>query len=102
MNWRKVQISRLLLVVCALVLLPAMIGSFSSCMLCDSDPCCDDSDCADIPCCYACAFCATSSLLAPATPALDACGYIADGHFSSIPQEPLRDLYRPPRSSVRA
>jgi len=101
MMWRKLQSNRWLLVG-ALVLLPALIGSFAACMLCDSDLCCDDSGCTDGGCCCACAFYATSAHLSPQTSVMNASGYITHGYLNPAPQETLRDLYRPPRIFSRA
>lgn len=101
MMWRKLQSNRWLLV-SALVLLPALIVSFAACVLCDSDFCCDDSECSDVTCYCACAFYAISVDLAQQSPVMNANGFVTHGHLIPAPQEPLRDLYRPPRNFLRA
>jgi len=98
--WRRLQSNRWLLV-SALLLLPALIVSFAACVLCDSDLCRDDSDCTDIACYCACAFSATSTVIAPPTPVMNASGFVELGHPSPALQESLRDLYRPPRPHSR-
>ena len=101
MMWRRLQSDRWRLL-SALVLLPALIGSFAACVLCDTDLCCDDSDCTDSACYCACAFHATSDYLTPSTPVMDSHGFIKYAHDGPVPQDTPRDLYRPPRSSASA
>ncbi len=101
MNLRKSQTNRLLLL-CVWVLLPALMGSFAACTLCETDVCCDDCGAGDEPCWCACALYAMPCVPELAAPSPDDGRYLDNGCQTSPPQETVYTLYRPPRRSARA